>query len=199
MALNSTDCDGQFVLLLSGPKAVGKTSLSLELQALGFQKLSTSAYLKAVAAERGVEVNTESLQNLGDELDLATSFNWVVDEVALPQITRGDRSRWLLDSVRKKEQVRLFRQAFGSRAVFHLHLVAPEDVLRFRYQERSAMGQGAAGPIETLDYDSVIAHPNEVASRSLVEIADEVIDVSVVDVSRVATVVIEEAIARGAL
>jgi ribose 1,5-bisphosphokinase PhnN len=74
--------------------------------------------------------------------------------------------------VRKERQVAHFRHRFAS-AIYHIHLTAPEDVLRSRYESRLAAGGEYAGGIS---YDVALSHPNEVASRDLINIADLVVD-----------------------
>ena len=64
-----------------------------------------------------------------------------------------------------------FRAAFGA-AVFHLHLNAPEDVLRARYEQR-LVEQGE--PVEGA-YDRAVAHDNEQQSRGLIQFADATVE-----------------------
>lgn len=185
----------KILLLLSGPSAVGKTTISSALQdAHRFLKVSTSKYLKNVTLEKGLVPSKSTLQELGDELDEQTDFAWVANDVAAPAFANavGDE-RWLLDSVRKRRQVEIFRRRYGD-AVFHLHLYAPESILRGRYEARAE--------IETPDeeitpYEQAAAHPNEVAARSLHEIADQSFDTSSVSSELVIEVIIEECRKRG--
>ena len=59
----------------------------------------------------------------------------------------------------------------------HVHLTAPEEVLRERYTRRS-------DPSDT-PYEDAINHPNEVAARSLIDRADLVFDTSVMSTEEV--------------
>lgn len=164
------------LILLSGPLAVGKSSVAAGLIESGaFLRIGSGSYLLKLAAERGLRTDRAALQTLGDRLDSETDYRWLVDDVAVPTIAgRPLHSQWLVDAVRKHRQVEHFRARFGA-SIYHLHLVASDEVLRRRYEARAAAGgEYAAGTT----YDLAIAHPNEVASRALLDIADQVIDVT---------------------
>ena len=110
---------------------------------------------------------------LGDQLDDTTDYQWLIMDVAVPLIQgEPDKKRWLLDSVRKERQVAHFRARFGE-AVKHVHVVAPEDELRRRYEARHKAGGDHA---TDTSYDYAITHPNETASRAVGAIADLTID-----------------------
>lgn len=156
------------IVLLSGPFKVGKSTVTRELvQQFGYLKISSSDYLRSLTP--GVEQLDIAqarlrLQETGDELDRQTDFRWVVDPVATSAVANApDTSAWLFDAVRKRRQVEHFRERFGS-AVMHVHLIAPDDVLRTR-----------SGLSETA-YSSAISHSNEVNARSLGDLADRVFD-----------------------
>lgn len=157
------------VLLLSGPVSVGKTTLRDSLMAAyGFGAIRSSGYLRELAAKQAGGTGRLDLQELGDRLDEQTDYRWVVDAVAVPAMAVHPAiGRWLFDAVRKKRQVEHFRAAFGH-AVFHLHLDAPETVLRERYEQRLLeQGQPVSGA-----YDSAVAHDNEQQSRAMIHLAD---------------------------
>lgn len=170
-----TGYDLRILLLLSGPLAVGKSSFASELCThFEFERVRTGSFLTVKATSLGRGTTRTNLQEFGDELDNATDFKWVVD-VATDAI-RGSPTtkRWLFDSVRKERQVQHFRNTFDSR-IYHVHLIAPEKILRTRYAERQSTGTDYTGGI---DYDKAIEHPNEKAARALNTIADKVIDVT---------------------
>lgn len=167
------------LVLLSGPSAVGKTAVASPLASqFGFARVSTSAYLKELAAARGEKVSKASLQAIGDEMDGTTDFGWVADRAQLAFEEHPGVAKWLLDSVRKERQVQIFRQRFG-RAIMHIHLTAPEEVLRQRYESRRAADD------DHTSYDEMAAHPNEVSSRSLIRLADFIFDTSKVSSSEI--------------
>ncbi|WP_339471262.1 AAA family ATPase [Pseudomonas sp. EL_65y_Pfl1_R83] len=157
------------LLLLSGPMASGKTSVSAALQELhGFVPISSGSFLRAHLATRNEPLDRHNLQELGDSLDKATDFSWLIDSVANPAIqARPDVENWLLDAVRKPRQVELFRLRFGN-AVRHVHIIAPEPVLQQRYAARSAT--------DLDEYNASVLHPNERSARSLLGFADKVLD-----------------------
>lgn len=153
------------ILLLSGPIASGKTTLADALiTAANFKRLKSSDHLKRLCEEQGREVSRLALQQLGDALDDQTDYRWLISDVAKPQIADDPRQdRWLIDSVRKEQQVRHFKDEFGA-AVFHVHIWAPDDVLKRRFGERL----NSSGHSEGLtSYVEAVSHPNEAAARSL--------------------------------
>jgi adenylosuccinate synthase len=168
------------IVLLSGPSCVGKSSLATHLvNEFGFRRISTSGFLRRVAAQQGALVNKASLQTLGDELDKQTNFRWVADAF-LEEKASIDSSRWLLDSLRKEPQIADFRDRFG-RSICHVHLIAPEERLRSRYINR-VRDDPAATP-----YDQMVEHPNEISSRQLGVIADLLFDVTTTPNDEIAT------------
>jgi len=160
----------QRMLLLSGAVGAGKTAVAAMLsEKAGFQRLSTSGYIRQYSSRLGPEGQHLQLQELGDQLDLKTDYQWVLNDVALPAfIAAPEECNWLLDAARKPKQVAHFRQHLGH-VIRHVHLTAPEEVLRERYSGRLT---------DDDPYDQVAAHPNEVAARSLEGLADAVFDTS---------------------
>jgi len=160
------------IILLSGPLAVGKTTVrdSLIIRH-SFDYIKSGRYLIARAAELHIPVSRTSLQDLGDKFDIETDYRWLVDDVALPAFRNNAVcQRWIVDAVRKERQVTHFRSEFQSMAsVFHVHLTAPDDLLESRYEKRGA---------DSVLYPIACAHDNEVATRALVNVADWVCDTS---------------------
>lgn len=135
----------------------------------GFREISTSGYLASLAKAQGLRHERATLQQLGDKLDVQTNYLWPV-HVAVEQmqgVADGNTLCWLLDAVRKPQQVAHFRSAFGQ--VLHVHITASEEILRARYLQRRATGDVRDA---ALSYEALACHPNEVASRALDSIAD---------------------------
>lgn len=163
------------VVLLSGPVAVGKTTVTASLVTrLGFERVRSGAFLQQAAQRLGRPSDRAGLQALGDEYDESTDYRWLVDDVAKPLVSSKPRQmRWLIDAVRKQRQVQHFRDAFGE-SVAHVHLTASEETLQSRYEARVAAGEEYLG---STPYVLAIAHPNEIAARNMLVIADVVLDV----------------------
>ncbi|PHN23312.1 hypothetical protein [Pseudomonas syringae] len=156
------------LLLLSGPIASGKTSVSAALQEIhGFVPISSGAFLRAQQVARAESLDRHNLQELGDSLDRATDFSWLIESVAIPALeARPNVHNWLLDAVRKPRQVELLRLRFAD-AVRHVHILAPESVLEQRYVTR---GLG-----DLKEYQASVLHQNEQSARSLAGCADKVL------------------------
>lgn len=163
------------LILLSGAVASGKSSVAKLLQEeYRFSRVSTGSYLQTLAKQRGLAFDRVTMQDLGDTLDMETEFTWPVT-VAMVQMVERPSDRWLLDAVRKRRQVHHFRARIAAR-ILHIHLTAPERILRSRYEARLAAGEeyGDGSP-----YYEFVQSANEIESRSLIEIADLSIDTSV--------------------
>ena len=177
------------IVLLSGPIASGKTTLADELiKRHGFLRLKSSDHLKIICAERGLEVSRANLQEVGDDLDGLTDYQWLVSDVAKPQMAAASsQTRWLVDAVRKERQVEHFKAEFGQ-DVLHVHISAPEEVLRARYDKRREAGGDHEG---STDYLEALEHPNEIASRALTEVADINVDLTQIDPVEAAARIVE--------
>ncbi|WP_219909888.1 AAA family ATPase [Trinickia symbiotica] len=171
------------LLLLSGPMRSGKTSVAEVLERnYGFSGISTGGYLKSCLPSGG-DVTRSSLQDLGDRLDLETDFAWVIDAVAVPAMVAAPTTEsWLLDAVRKPRQIERFRALFPN-VLRHVHLHAPESTLQTRY----VAGISPRAPAYTL----AIAHPNEVAARSLGDFADQAFDTAQASASEIAAQIVD--------
>ncbi len=156
-------------LILSGSICAGKSTISNELSSkFSFRRISSGRFLQNEASNRGYGHGRHDLQELGDTLDNETEYKWIVDPLSLDSISsEPNRSRWLLDAARKKQQIILLRSTFGE-CVRHVHLSAPEEVLHKRFAERL--------DYQTKVYEQAVQHPNEVSARSLAAIADKSFD-----------------------
>lgn len=162
------------MLLISGPLAVGKSSVARVLIAdHGFSTIRSGPYLRDLAIKQSKGQSRADLQAMGDSLDDETDYSWLISDVVVPTLSASPtQDRWLLDCVRKQQQIAHFRSRYGA-GVLHVHFTAPEEVLSARYEARMAAGQEYAGATE---YSLAAAHPNELSARKLIEVADLVID-----------------------
>ena len=161
------------ILLFSGPAGVGKTSIvEILVNFHEYKPLKSSKYLREIADRKKLPVTRENLQNIGDDLDRRTNFQWIVDNVAIPQISGNpDHNHWLLDSVRKNEQVANFREN-SDWNIFHVYITAPERIIIDRFEKRKLSDN--SNQYEK-SYEELINHPNEISSRWLEKIADFVL------------------------
>lgn len=172
------------LLLLSGPMASGKTSVSVNLQErYGFVPISSGSFLRQKLTAQNHPLDRHRLQELGDALDRDTDFSWLIDSVAIPAIqSQPEAENWLLDAARKPRQVELFRNRFLG-AVRHVHILAPESVLLQRYAER--------GLDHLAQYHAAILHPNEQSARSLAGLADKILDTDKLNPSEITDQIME--------
>lgn len=131
--------DDALIALLSGEIASGKSSVAAALvERHGFARVRTGTFLAGIATERGKKTDRHALQDMGDILDNETQGDWV-PKLATNQMADAPNIRfWVLDSVRRDFQIDRFRERFGKR-VLHVHLSAPPDVLKRRYEARQEM------------------------------------------------------------
>ena len=167
------------ILLLSGPAAAGKSTICKLLVANhSFAPIKSSRFLRSLVEPPEREITREVLQEIGDRLDIETDFNWLVADVAIPQVTKQkDQRFWFVDSVRKTEQINRFSEAFPGR-VLHCHITAPDDVLKPRLLSRSVVN-GNISYEKT--FSEHVSHPNEISARSLGRAAALIIDTSNTD------------------
>lgn len=150
----------KYVVLISGPIASGKTTLSrfLELRC-GFFVVSTRELLSSLARDR------RGLQAAGASLDESTAGMWVRDGLLGLRSRSPAQASFVVDSVRTLDQVKWLRETFGA-SVKHVHLTASPEVLSSRYHSRS----------EGHRYQDVVADPVERRVGLLASSADLVVD-----------------------
>lgn len=155
-------------VLLSGEIASGKSTIAqLLVDKFSYQRIRTGQFLMNISKERNIQTNREGLQTIGDQLDVETSGEWVVD-LAKEQIA-SDRSitHWVLDSVRRDFQAVQFREHFTDQ-VLHAHLYSPAKILKKRFELRAS---GDDRDVLT-NYENAKSNATEQHSRVLREEAD---------------------------
>ncbi|MGM5000763.1 nucleoside monophosphate kinase [Tardiphaga sp. 538_B7_N1_4] len=164
------------LLLLSGPIAAGKSTVATALvEHHQFERIRSGDYLREISRTKGLGSSRADLQSLGDSLDAATNYRWIIDDVAAKTIeTRPEQDSWLFDSVRKNQQVTHFKKTFPNETL-HIHFTASDSILRERYESRITLGDEYFG---NTPYDIARLHPNEVHAQKLIEVADIIFDLS---------------------
>ena len=156
------------IVILSGPICSGKSSLSKLLQSrYGAKCIKTRDLI--VAAKPNVARTRRSLQRAGNALDKSHGPQWITAElVRKVDDQRGPTPEglYVVDSVRKKEQIDGIRNAYGP-AVHHVHLNAEDSELRRRFEARYEEGQN--------DYGAAARERTERSVRKLAEVADIVV------------------------
>ncbi|QLL11110.1 AAA family ATPase [Pseudomonas chlororaphis] len=158
------------ILLLSGAIGVGKSTIAQDLKSKhGYTSISSSGYLRSQLELQGLQPTRLNLQQFGDQLDVDTDYSWIIDCVVVPVISgTPDTTHWLLDAVRKHRQVEHFKSRFPG-LVKHVHLTVSEHTLEVRFNSR-------VQPHVDSSYQDAVCHPNEQAARSLIGLADLIVD-----------------------
>ena len=157
------------IILLSGPVSSGKTTLCNSLvERFGFYPLRTKQLIRTLSPK--IESERGALQAGGQRLDRQTKGAWVRDALTRFATDCEEDVTVVVDAVRIFEQVHLIRQAFGP-SVFHIHLTAPLEVLRQRYETKRANGLK-----EFESYEDLRKNRTERNVQKLADIADVVIN-----------------------
>lgn len=156
------------LILISGPISSGKSTLSKNLaDRFGFIVFRTRAWLSRRLREEFPD--RANLQKEGDRLDVRTRGRWVREELT-KELQDQDVELVVLDSVRTKDQINALRESYWPN-VTHIHVTAPQDVLKIRYDQRRIDGQ-----TDLAEYDLVQRNMTERNVDTLREVADIVID-----------------------
>jgi len=160
------------LLLLSGEICAGKSSVAKVLiQEFNFRPIETGKFLKSKATKLGLSTDRKSLQKLGNQLDVDTGGEWLIDLMEFFKEPSEATKTYLLDSVRKDFQIQIFRNLTALN-VAHIHVTAPEKAKKSRYELRR----------ETLEHDSQISYEDaineetELGVKRLQNLADLVLD-----------------------
>lgn len=161
----------RIIVLLSGPIAAGKTTLSDELVGrFGFTVFKTRELIQQLVKD--VPSERAALQRAGEALDKKTGGEWIAKSLAQMIQQMGVDGHVVVDSVRIKKQIDGVRRAFGSQ-VIHIHLRADDErILKRRYNAR----RRRARITELPSYEDARRDPTEKAVDTLKEYADVVID-----------------------
>lgn len=150
------------VVLISGRICTGKTELAECLsEKFGYHVIRSSQILKGKATARGESFDRLSLQALGDALDKETNHRWLFEEYeAIAEGLPADRAI-VIDSIRTAAQLEQFRSRRHLEVV-HVHLYAPLDVLKRRFDMR--LSERHAEAAANYDEADLIKDDNDVDS-----------------------------------
>lgn len=157
------------VVVLSGPICSGKSSLSQLLQSKYSARVVKTRRLIQIAKPR-TKNSRLALQRAGNALDRQHGPRWITNALSnVIEERKGTipKGLYVVDSVRKREQIEAIRTAFGP-AVYHIHLVAEDDELERRYE---SWGSSA----DAKGYKDASAEKTERRVRKLADIADIVV------------------------
>ena len=158
----------QRLILISGPISSGKSTLSQGMA----DRFAVSVYRTREWLGRRLHWESPDrshLQQEGDRLDVQTRGRWVLEELT-KELPTEDGRIVALDSVRTKDQVEALRDAFGP-IVTHIHVTAPPEVLKKRYDQRRQRERR-----ELAEYEQIRQNQTEQQVDFLQDVADIVID-----------------------
>ncbi|MEX0300590.1 MAG: adenylosuccinate synthetase [Kordiimonas sp.] len=132
---------GQFkIVLLSGEICSGKSKISQGLHSK-YDAVVIKTRELILAELPKTKNNRTSLQRAGNKLDKQTEGRWIADALAkfLEKYQSGGTPSGLfvIDAVRKQEQIRALRKAYGA-DVHHIHVSASPDELEKRFIARAS-------------------------------------------------------------
>ncbi len=125
----------QLVVVISGQVAAGKTKAAKILECRGFQYARISQAIKKLRwpSEREDKPLRSWYQKIGMELHRTIGQRALCKE-AMTFISNPDTA-FVIDGARWEEDVAFFKDDFGGRLI-HIHLTAPADVRKRRFEER---------------------------------------------------------------
>lgn len=105
----------QIFIGLVGPIASGKGTVAEHLKDLGFKAFSLSDKVREEATRRGLEINRENLQNVGDDLRAKFGNQILAERTAFDLI--GETDNIIVDSIRNPGEIEYLRNFFNIKIV----------------------------------------------------------------------------------
>jgi adenylosuccinate synthase len=158
------------IILLSGAISSGKSTLGKDIAGLDQSAIFRTRDVLQLNVGPVAARDRKALQTEGDRLDRETKELWVLEEFKKWEAHAPRPTTLVVDSVRTLGQVRSFREEYGS-LVTHVHLTAPPDDLKARYNERQRRVAGTTYPFAEVRANSTEQHIEELAGE-----ADLVVD-----------------------
>lgn len=174
---------GKYIVILTGEIRSGKSTIAKQLQQdFGFHILKTSDLIRKEIQTNGNQKIDDKkrpdYQKLGAALDDRTNGTWVMKGFS-DELKSKKQDRFVIDSCRILKQIKAFRDNFRSQ-VFHVHVKAPEDVLRKRFEDRDHKLDKQTHPEEIIpSYEQVKKDSTEAQVKDLEKEADLVIDTDI--------------------
>ncbi|WP_421783408.1 adenylosuccinate synthetase [Kiloniella litopenaei] len=134
------DTDQFKIVVLSGEICSGKSKISDGLRSK--YNASVIKTRELILAELPKTLNTRiALQRAGNKLDKNTKGQWIADALAKflekHQTSVTPSGLFVIDAIRKQEQIRALRKAYGA-DVHHIHVTASADELERRFIDRAS-------------------------------------------------------------
>jgi len=143
------------IVLISGQLCSGKSLLAKNLkEAFGFHHIKTSDIVQQ--KEKGSSSGRIRLQSLGVELDQNTDSSWILENVkeVFDSLVAENNVFIVVDAVRTRKQIERVRNHYGL-LVVHVHLTAPLEVLKNRFEERKHSGREKESGLNYIDADLI--------------------------------------------
>jgi uncharacterized protein YprB with RNaseH-like and TPR domain/predicted nuclease with RNAse H fold/dephospho-CoA kinase len=146
------------VVGISGPIAAGKTTAGRFLESMGFVYARYSLVLEKILKEQGIEVNRESLQRIGEEVNIKGQ-RWLCEKLVLSLPQQGNL---VIDGLRFPDDHSFLKERFGP-GFLHVHLTATEELRRQRYMRNGMTNE---------DFTIATSHNVERKVNELAKLAD---------------------------
>lgn len=144
---------------ISGAVSAGKTTAARHLERSGFGYTRISMVIDEELREQGLAATRQNYQELGWRLHREKGQEWLCRRAL--ELLPPDTTDLVVDGLRWEQDVRYLKERFGGRFL-HIHIDAPEEVRRRRYDEAQ----------RTAAFDDVAAHPVEQGIAALALLAD---------------------------
>ena len=133
----------------SGPIAAGKTTAARYLETFGYRYIRYSMVLEALMLEEGRKVTRTALQKYGNDVHKVLGQRWLGRKlIEFLQVAEGNV---VIDGLRFPDDHSFLVESFGP-GFCHIHLEAPENIRRYRFNSREVGG---------VPFNKAQAHPVE--------------------------------------